>query len=212
MAYLYLARHAKSEWNEKGLWTGWSDPHLSKDGFVEAFKAGEALKGEQIDLGYTGTLIRTKETLEEIKKGMRTDFPSSESAEINERNYGDFTGKNKWQIKEEVGEVEFQSIRRGWDHKIKNGETLKDVYRRAVPFFTKIILPAVKEGKNTIVVSSGNSLRAIVKYLEDIPDEKIGEVEIGMGQIYKYSIDENGKVLNKKLAYAGTIDKEKKSS
>ncbi len=209
MSYLYIARHGKSEYNDKGIWTGWANPHLSEDGIADAKAAGETLRAEHIDTAFVSPLIRNKETLAEIKKGMGTDFPTTENAAINERNYGIFTGKNKWQIKEEVGEAEFQSIRRSWDHKIKDGETLKDVYERAVPYFQKEIEPKLAEGKNVLIVSSGNCLRSLVKYLENVPDDDIGDVEIGMGQVIRYEYD-SGAYKNKKVVYSGIIDREKK--
>lgn len=206
MSYLYIARHAKSEYNEKGIWTGWSEPHLSKDGFVNALTIGEKLKNEQIDIAFTNVHIRNKETLAEIKKGMGRDFPTYESPAINERDYGVLTGKNKWEIKKEVGEKEFNSIRRSWDHKIEGGETLKDVSERSIPYFKETILPELNNGKNVLLVCSGNTLRSMIKVWEEIPDEGIGDVEVAMGQVIRYEFDQSGKYLNKKVIYSGEID------
>src|SRR3989344_8221621 len=193
MSYLVLVRHGKSEWNEKGLWTGWRDIPLVESGFAEAKKTGEALKDIHFDYAYTSALIRAKQTLDEILKVINQTPPIVEDKALNERNYGDYTEKNKWQIKEEVGEEEFQKIRRSWDYPPPNGESLKMVYERAVPYFKDEIEPKLEDGKNVIIASSGNALRALVKYLENIPDDKIGDLEIGTGEAYVYQIDESGK-------------------
>ncbi|OHA17874.1 MAG: hypothetical protein A3H57_04365 [Candidatus Taylorbacteria bacterium RIFCSPLOWO2_02_FULL_43_11] len=206
MAYLYLGRHAKSEWNDKGIWTGWADPHLSKEGFDDALKAGQALKGRKIDKAYVAPFFRTRETLETIEEAYGAKIEKIEAAEIKERDYGVLTGKNKWQVKEAVGEEQFQKIRRGWDVPIEKGESLKDVYNRVIPYFKSQILPELLAGKNVIIVSSGNALRALVKFIENIPDEKIGEVEIVMGQIHKYIYDGDGKYIGKEVVYSGTVD------
>jgi 2,3-bisphosphoglycerate-dependent phosphoglycerate mutase len=210
MSYLFISRHGKSEYNDKGIWTGWENPHITREGADAAFAAGEALKSERIDMAFVSPLIRNKETLAQIQKGMGTEFPVTENAAINERNYGVLTGKNKWQIKAEVGEEEFNSIRRSWDHKIEGGETLKDVYNRAVPYFESVIKPNLLSGKNILIVSSGNLLRALVKYWENVPEDAIGDVEIGMSQVIRYEFDPSGKIIEKKIVFAGTIDKEKK--
>lgn len=200
MAYLILVRHGESKWNAKGLWTGWTDISLSKKGREEAQKAGEALKNIKIDLAYVSKLKRSKETLDEIKKILNLDnIDTIESGALNERNYGDFTGKNKWEIKKEVGDEEFLKIRRGWDYPIPAGESLKDVYNRTVPYFKNNILSNLKAGKNIIVSAHSNSLRALVKYLDNISDKDIPNLEIATGEIYIYQIDENGNVVSKEI-------------
>jgi 2,3-bisphosphoglycerate-dependent phosphoglycerate mutase len=113
--------------------------------------------------------------------------------------YGDYTGKNKWQVKEEIGEEAFMSFRRSWDHPPPNGESLKMVYEREIPYFQEEIEPKLKDGKNIIISSSGNSHRALVKYLENIPDSDISKLEIGTGEAYVYQIDESGKVVSKEI-------------
>lgn len=201
MAYLVLVRHGLSEYNKLGFWTGWADPPLAPEGFEEAKRAGEALSDISFDLAYESPLLRVRQTLETILK----EVPNGENVEIiedkaiNERNYGDFTGKNKWEIKKQVGEEEFLKIRRGWDVKIPNGETLKDVYSREIPYFEQNVFPKLKIGKNAIFCSSGNALRALVKHLENISDDKVSEIEIGTGEVWVYNIDSNGKVVNKEI-------------
>ncbi|MCL5970291.1 MAG: 2,3-diphosphoglycerate-dependent phosphoglycerate mutase [Patescibacteria group bacterium] len=203
MAYLILVRHGESEWNAKGLWTGWTDVSLNEKGITEAKKAGEALKDIKIDLTITSKLKRAKQTLEEIRKILSLEnIPITETGALNEKNYGDYTGKNKWEVKEEVGEEEFQKIRRSWDYRLPNGESLKDVYNRVVPYYENNILPNLKSGKNILVSASSNSLRAFVKYLDNISDENISNLEIATGQIYVYRVDNEGKIISKEIRLA----------
>lgn len=200
MAYLILVRHGMSEYNAKSLWTGWDDPSITKEGRQQARKAGEALKDMHIDQGFTPPQKRSKETLQEILSTIgQSNIPITEDRAIMERNYGVYTAKNKWEIKKEVGDIEFLNLRRGWDYPIPNGESLKQVYKRVIPFFKKQILPQLIAGKNIIIVSSGNALRSLVKYLEHIPDDKIAEFEIGIGQVLCYQIDANGVVVGKEI-------------
>jgi 2,3-bisphosphoglycerate-dependent phosphoglycerate mutase len=201
MAYLVLVRHGLSDYNKQGLWTGWADPPLAPEGIQEANRLGELLSDIRFDFAYQSPLKRVRQTTELIleKNPGGDKIPVIEDSAINERNYGDFTGKNKWQIKEEVGQEQFHKIRRGWDHPIPNGETLKDVYTREVPYFEKNVFPLLKQGKNVIFCSSHNALRALIKHLENIPDDKIAELEMGTGEAYVYSIDTEGKVVGKEI-------------
>lgn len=199
MSYLVLVRHGKSEWNEKGLWTGWRDIPLAPTGIEEAKRTGEALKDIHFDEAYTSALMRAQQTLEEILKVLNQTPPITKNEALNERDYGDYTEKNKWDIQNEVGEEEFQKIRRSWDYPPPNGESLKMVYERVLPYFETEILPKLKEGKNIIIAAHGNSLRALVKHLENISDENISTLEIGTGEAYVYELDETGKVVNKEI-------------
>jgi len=111
MAYLILVRHGESEWNEKGLWTGLADIGLTEKGKEEARLAGEKLKVLPVDFAFTSQLIRAKQTLDEVKNVLGIDVPTFEDKALNERDYGIYTGKNKWEIQKEVGEEQFQKIR-----------------------------------------------------------------------------------------------------
>jgi 2,3-bisphosphoglycerate-dependent phosphoglycerate mutase len=203
MSYLVLVRHGKSEWNKLGKWTGWTDVSLAEEGIQEAKNAGEQLKDIKFDLGFTSELKRAKETLNEIKNATgQSDLQTIENTALNERDYGDYTGKNKWEVKDTVGEEEFQKIRRSWDFQLPNGESLKNVYERVVPYYTAEILPSLKDDKNIIIAAHGNSLRALVKYLEKIDDADISSLEIGTGEVYVYKIDPEGKVLSKEIRSA----------
>lgn len=199
MAYLVLVRHGESQWNAKGLWTGLIDVPLTEKGREEAKSAAGYLKNIRFDFGFTSKLKRAKETIEEIKKALKTDFPICEDAALNERDYGIFTGKNKWEIKKQVGEEEFHKIRRGWDYPIPSGETLRDVYNRVVPYYLKNIKPRLLEGKNVLVAAHGNSLRALVKHLESIKDSQIANIELAVGEVYLYNIDNQGEIVSKEI-------------
>jgi len=200
MSKLFLIRHGKSEWNKLGLWTGWTDISLDEDGRNEALLAGELLKEEHIDTVYTSELKRTHETFEKIKESSgKTHLSHTPHKALNERHYGIHTGKNKWQVKEEVGDEMFQNIRRGWDVKIPEGETLKDVHARVVPYYEENIKKDLFSGKNVLVVSHGNTLRALIKHLENMDDIEICDVEFETGQIHVYELGGSGEVVSKSV-------------
>lgn len=200
MAKLFLVRHGKSEWNKLGKWTGWTDVDLAEEGILEAREAGKLLENENIDKVYTSALKRTHQTFEGIKHGSKKDHltHTSEKA-LNERHYGIHTGKNKWQVKEEVGEEEFNKIRRGWDVPIPEGETLKDVHARVMPYYESSIKKDLIEGKNVLIVAHGNTLRALIKHLENLDDVQVCDVELETGEVHSYELDRDGKILNKSI-------------
>lgn len=203
MAYLVLVRHGISEYNAKGLWAGWDDPKLTIEGEEEAKKAGRQLQDIHFDYGYTSILIRAINTLEIIKDTIgQKDLPTVQNKALNERNYGDFTAKNKWEVKKQVGEEEFLKLRRSWDYQVPNGESLKQVYEREIPYVELEILPKLKDGKSVLISSSNNALRALVKYMENIPDDKIASLEIATGEVYIYTVDSTGKVTHKEIRAA----------
>jgi 2,3-bisphosphoglycerate-dependent phosphoglycerate mutase len=203
MAYLVLVRHGESEWNTLGLWTGWRDIPLTEKGHVEARQAAEALDGIKPDVAYTSKLKRARQTLDDIMATLGlTNLPVIEDAALNERDYGDLTAKNKWQVQKEYGDEQFLKWRRSWDYPVPGGETLKDVYARVAPYYDQHILPQLKAGKNVIVAAHGNSLRALVKHLEHISDDEIPSLEIGTGEVYVYEVDPSGKITSKAILAA----------
>jgi 2,3-bisphosphoglycerate-dependent phosphoglycerate mutase len=127
------------------------------------------------------------------------DISIEEAKELNERDYGDYTGKNKWEVEKIVGEEEFKKIRRGWDYPIPNGESLKMVYERSVPFYLNKILPTLREGKNVLVVAHGNSIRSIIKYIENISNDDISNIEMDFGSILIYGLDNDGHMIDKEV-------------
>ncbi|MCF7834263.1 MAG: 2,3-bisphosphoglycerate-dependent phosphoglycerate mutase [Candidatus Pacebacteria bacterium] len=197
---LLLARHHESEWNKLGLWTGKVDKHLTEYGFEKAGEMGALIQDIPVDEAFTSTRVRTIETLTCMFNTCEWhSVPTIHSPALDERDYGDYTGKNKWDMKELLGEEEFNKLRRSWDYPIPNGESLKMVYERVIPFFTESVLPKILEGKNILIVAHGNSLRALLKYLEDITDDKMAEVEFPFGAVMIYDIDVNGKKVDKQL-------------
>jgi 2,3-bisphosphoglycerate-dependent phosphoglycerate mutase len=192
---LLIARHAESVWNVTGKWTGLTDVPLSGKGFKESVMFGQALKelDIHIDFGYCSEQIRSRETLEGmLDAAQQFDASVAVSHALNERDYGDYTGKNKWEIKDKIGEEAFNNLRRGWDVPIPGGETLKMVYNRVKPFYSETVLPRLKAGKNVLIVAHGNSLRALKKYLESISDEDVRNLEMDFGQIIVYDISPEG--------------------
>ena len=202
MAYLILVRHTKSKWNALGLWQGWTDIELAPEGKEEALRTAEALRGLEINSVHTSLLRRAKETWNIIRDALKISPLTVEHQALNERHYGIYQGKNKWEIQKQVGEEEFKKIRRSWDHPIPEGETLQDVYKRIVPYYENTILKELKEGKNVVVVAHGNSLRALVKYLEHLSIEEVLNLEFGIGEVYIYEVDSEGKIVSKEIRAA----------
>lgn len=196
---LVITRHGESEWNAKGVWTGSTDVHLTEKGFHEASLLGQALDADpKIDYAYASQQIRSLETLEGIlDSSQQFDVPYERVPALNERDYGDYTGKNKWEVQKQIGVEAFNSLRRDWDYPVPNGETLKDVYERTVPYYMKEVLPKLKSGKNVLIVAHGNSLRALIKYLESISDQDVANLEMPFGNLMIYTVDEQGRSTGK---------------
>ena len=195
---LVLVRHGESEWNVLGKWTGSTDVHLSEKGFHEAALLGKATQDIAFDYAFCSEQIRAFETMQGlVDAAQQIDVPYERSATLNERDYGDYTGMNKWELRDKIGEDEFNHIRRDWDHPVPGGETLKMVYARAVPFYQHNILPKLREGKTVLVVSHGNALRALIKYLENISDEDVANLEMPFGNIMIYDVDDSGRMTGK---------------
>lgn len=204
---LTVIRHAESEWNATGKWTGITDVHLSEKGFKESALLGQSVKslGVKSDVAFCSEQIRTRETLEGIlNASQQFEVDIVPNSALNERDYGDYTGKNKWEIKDLLGEEVFNDIRRGWNVPVPNGETLKMVYDRVVPFYLDTILPLLVEGKNVMLVAHGNSIRALMKYIESIPDDQVGNLEMIFGQIIVYELNSEGKKTDSLVAKINT--------
>jgi 2,3-bisphosphoglycerate-dependent phosphoglycerate mutase len=192
---LIVARHAESEWNATGQWTGITDVHLSEKGFKESAMLGKALKDLEIpiDVAYCSQQIRSRETLEGmLNASQQFEVDINVNGALNERDYGEYTGKNKWEIKEAIGEEAFNQIRRGWDSPVPGGETLKMVYERVIPFYADTILPLLNEGKNVLIVAHGNSIRALMKFIDSISDDDVSKLEMIFGRIIVYDVSDEG--------------------
>lgn len=206
MGRLLLARHTESEWNKEGIWTGTRDVKLSAKGFEDARLLGETLRDIHVDKAFASSQIRTMETLSSMLGTMQQPVvPIVRNNALNERDYGDYTGKNKHEMKAVLGEELFEKTRRGWDIAIPNGETLRNVYERIVPYYLNEILPLLKNGENVLIVSHGNALRALIKYIESISDEDIENVEMMFGGVLLYDVDEQGKKLAKQVRQTPSV-------
>ncbi len=194
--FLVLVRHGQSKWNEKNLFTGWKDPGLTEKGITEAITAGKYLKnlGLKFDVMYTSGLVRAQLTgkiiLDELEL---SHLETLKNEALNERDYGELTGLNKDEARQNFGIEQVQIWRRSYDIPPPGGESLKDTYNRVIPYFENQIKPFM-EDKNVLISAHGNSLRALVKYLEDISEEDIVKLEIGTGEpiVYKFT---NGKFI-----------------
>lgn len=187
MAKLILLRHLKSQWNLENRFTGWTDVPLSKEGVENTKEVSDKLSGVKIDKVYTSPLIRNRETTSLVLENLgKKDLPIVIDKALDERNYGKLQGLNKDEVKKQYGEEQVKLWRRSWDQAPPEGESLKDVYERAVSFFKEYIEKDLESGKDILVVASHNSLRALVKYIEKIPNNEIINLEITYGGLLKY--------------------------
>ncbi|SCU30884.1 phosphoglyceromutase [Mammaliicoccus lentus] len=225
MPKLILCRHGQSDWNKKNLFTGWADVGLSEQGFNEAKLSGEKLLKQEIeiDVVYTSLLTRAIETTYLLlKHSHQLWIPVYKTWRLNERHYGGLQGKNKDEAREEFGEEQVHIWRRSYDTKppeadkalqeeylndrryamldrrvMPLSESLKDTLDRVIPFWIDHVSTSLVNGKTTLVSAHGNSLRALIKYLEDIPDDEISELEIKTGAPLIYELDDELKVIDK---------------
>ena len=218
MSKLILTRHGQSIWNAENRFTGWVDVDLSEKGVKEAEKSGELIKNLNIKIhvSYTSYLKRAIKTLTTILKVNELKLKFNTAWQLNERHYGSLTGLNKDEIKNQIGEEQFKKYRRSWnvppppipeDSKYLsnfsplNGsipmgmtpltESLKDTYKRVIPFYNKEIKKDLTEGKNILISAHGNSLRALCKFLFKISDEKVNELEIPTGNPLVVEFEKN---------------------
>ncbi|MFA5109166.1 MAG: 2,3-bisphosphoglycerate-dependent phosphoglycerate mutase [Patescibacteria group bacterium] len=193
MYKIVLLRHGESTWNKKGLFTGWTDVDLSAHGREEARSAGKSLKrkGFIFDYAFTSRLKRAIKTLDLVLKELKlTDIPIKNDWRLNERRYGDLQGRSKQAMIEKYGERQVFLWRRGYTTRPPAGESLQDVERRVVPYWKEKISPQIKKGKRVIISASGNSLRALVKYLDKLSASAVAELNIPTGLPLVYELDE----------------------
>ena len=197
---LILIRHGQSEWNALNQFTGWKDPDLTAKGIEEAHNAGKIIKDLRInfDIVFTSALVRAQNTAEIILEEINQSLSTIKNQALNERNYGDLAGLNKDDARKRWGDEQVHIWRRSYDIPPPGGESLKDTGERVLPFFMKEILPHVCEGKNVLVAAHGNSLRSLIKFLDNISDEDIVKLEIPTGAPIHYVINEDGSVKSKK--------------
>lgn len=221
---LVLLRHGESVWNKENRFTGWTDVDLSNKGIAEAKKAGKTLKENNysFDVAFTSVLKRAIRTLWLVLDEMDLMWiPVYRSWRLNERHYGALQGLNKAEMAEEVGEEQVHVWRRGYDirppafditdkrypgndpkyrgldeNELPLAESLKDTIARCIPYWHDVIAPKLKSGKHVLVSAHGNSLRALVKYVDNIGDEAITNLNIPTGIPLVYELDERLKPLN----------------
>ena len=218
---LILCRHGQSEWNLENRFTGWADVDLSPKGEQEAKDAGLTLKHEQLsfDLAYTSVLKRATRTLWIMLEEMSlTWIPVTNAWELNERHYGALQGLNKSQVAAEYGEEQVQIWRRSYDtpppalndddeshprfeiryagvSDLPASESLKDTLLRVKPYWQTKIIPSLLGNQDVLIVAHGNSLRAMVKMIENISDEEIVDFNIPTGIPLAYEFNENLKPI-----------------
>lgn len=223
MHKLVLLRHGESVWNRENLYTGWTDVDLSEKGVREAHEAGRLLRegGYVFDVAYTSVLKRAIRTLWITLDEMDLMWiPVINTWRLNERHYGALQGLNKAQTAEEYGEQQVKIWRRsydvpppaltkedprwpGHDPRYKNvderdtplSECLKDTVARFLPYWHETVVPALKAGQRVIIAAHGNSLRALVKYLDNMTDEAIIELNIPTGVPLVYELDDDLKPI-----------------
>lgn len=223
MKKLVLVRHGESEWNKLNLFTGWMDVDLSEKGVEEAKAAGKLLKkeGYDFDICYTSYLKRAIHTLNYALDEMdRAWLPVVKSWKLNERHYGDLQGLNKSETAAKYGEDQVKIWRRSFDVKppelsdddersatkqamyrdvdkslLPKNESLETTIERAVPYFNEVIKKDMEAGKRVIIAAHGNSLRALVKYFDNLSKEEIIDVNIPTGTPLVYEFDDNFNVI-----------------
>jgi 2,3-bisphosphoglycerate-dependent phosphoglycerate mutase len=232
---LVLIRHGESTWNKENRFTGWTDVDLSAKGREEALDGGRVLKpeGYSFDVAYTSVLKRAIRTLWTVLDEMELMWiPVYRSWRLNERHYGALQGLNKAETAEKFGEDQVKIWRRSYDipppaltpdderypghdaryrglsaAEMPLTECLKDTVARFLPLWHETIAPAIKSGQKVLIAAHGNSLRALVKYLDRIPEEEIVELNIPTGMPLVYELDDNLKPLNR--YYLGDPEKVK---
>ena len=240
MSYtLVLLRHGRSEWNDRNLFTGWVDSDLSDRGIEEARRAGQLMTdaGVRPDVVHTSVLVRATRTawiaLDEM--GM-TWLPVHRSWRLNERHYGALQGLNKQETAEKFGKDQVKVWRRSYDtpppliepgsefdvskdpryrdlppHVVPRTECLKDTLERTLPYWEDAIVPDLRAGRVVLVAAHGNSLRALVKHLDDISDDAITELNIPTGNPLVYELDDTltplgSRYLDPEAAAAGAAE------
>ena len=223
MIKLVLVRHGQSMWNLENRFTGWTDVELSEQGIKEAKEAGKVLKekGYGFDVAYTSVLKRANDTLGYILEELgEQDIPVKKSWRLNERHYGALQGLNKDETKEKYGEEQVLLWRRSTDvrppalskdderypgndskyselkeNELPTTENLIDTIERVMAYWNSEIVKDLEAGKRVIIAAHGNSLRGLIKYLDNMTDEEIIKLELQTGNPICYELDENLKPI-----------------
>ena len=221
MSLLILTRHGQSTWNLEKKFTGWVDVDLTDQGKLEAKKAGELIKKNNIliDLYYSSLQLRANNTLKLIQEVLKDQKEFKRAWQLNERHYGSLTGLNKEEMKHKIGEDKVYQFRRSWDlrpdsldknnpyhplnietyknvpkENIPDTESLKDTYDRVVKYYKEEIEKYISNN-NILISAHGNSIRALCKYLFKLNNEQISQLEIPTGNPLLVSINNDKKIL-----------------
>mgnify|MGYP004644834105 FL=1 len=223
---LILLRHGESVWNKENRFTGWTDVDLSSKGVDEAINAGKIMKNNNItfNVAFSSVLLRAKRTLDLVLKEMNINVPVYYSYRLNERHYGALQGLNKDETRKKYGEEQVHIWRRSYDvrppmltiddprypgneplykdlskDELPLTECLKDTLERVLPYYNNEIKNHLLKGENVLIVAHGNSIRSIIKYIENISDEDIMNVEIPTAVPYIYELDNELNIINKTI-------------
>ena len=223
---LILLRHGESIWNKENRFTGWTDVDLSSKGVEEAINAGKIMKNNNItfDVAFSSVLLRAKRTLDLVLKEMNVNVPVYYSYRLNERHYGALQGLNKDETRKKYGEEQVHIWRRSYDvrppalkyddsrypgndplykdlskDELPLTECLKDTLERVLPYYNNEIKNHLLKGENVLIVAHGNSIRSIIKYIENISDEDIMSVEIPTAVPYIYELDNEFNIIDKTI-------------
>ncbi|MBU3889123.1 MULTISPECIES: 2,3-bisphosphoglycerate-dependent phosphoglycerate mutase [Methylosinus] len=199
---LVLLRHGESEWNAKNLFTGWKNPDLTPKGIDEARRSGRELKRMDLrfNIGFTSLLLRAQHTLDLVFQELgQKDVPVIRSRSLNERHYGDLSGLNKDEARQQWGEEQVRLWRRSYDVAPPGGESLKDTVARVLPFYCQEILPRAMRGERVLVAAHGNSLRALAMVLDRLTPESVSSLEIATGVPIVYRLNSDSTVATKEV-------------
>jgi 2,3-bisphosphoglycerate-dependent phosphoglycerate mutase len=238
MYKLVLVRHGQSTWNLENRFTGWTDVGLTDLGRAEALEAGRLLRegGYVFDVAYTSVLRRAIQTLWIVLQEMSLEWiPVIKAWQLNERHYGSLQGLNKSEMAEKFGEAQVKIWRRSYDvpppaleldderhprfdpryaslapNELPATESLKLTLERVLPYWNATLAPAIKSGKRLVIAAHGNSIRALVKYLDNISDAEITELNIPTGLPLVYELDEDLKPI--KSYYLGDAEEAAKKA
>ena len=199
MPSLTIIRHGQSTYNLANLFTGNLDAPLTSLGEAEALAAGKKIKDVIYNVAFTSMLIRARETLRIILEEIQqTAIPVIKNAALNERMYGNLQGLNKTETAAKYGDAQVEIWRRSYDVRPPGGESLEDTFNRTVPYYKSEIEPKLKSGENILIVAHGNSLRALMMYLENISKEQIVKVNIPTGLPRLFNFDNELKLIDVK--------------
>lgn len=219
---LVLLRHGESEANFENYWTGWLDVALTEKGMMQAIEAGRKMKESELlfDVVYTSVLKRAIKTSQLALEEMgQLYLPTEKTWRLNERHYGALVGKNKEEMKKEYGKEQVKKWRRGYkevpplaeenhfDRRydfldprlISHGESLEMTVERIIPLWEDHLAPRLIDGQDLLVVGHGNSLRALTKYLENVPENQMDTIDIPNAQPIEYTFNRDLEILDKKL-------------